>query len=127
MTTFVCVLELIAASIRGNLFDFTATGRTFVQAALGTENRSRLAAFLSECNFAAFAAQDHVAATVDRRAAAQDGAFVQPAVGALRDSFFAALVAPLGLAAQPTERDFGIRVMCVRNTDVFCLATAGNH
>jgi hypothetical protein len=66
------MLELMAPNICGNLFDFTATGRTFVQAALGTQNRSRLTAFLSEGDFATLSAEDYVASTVDGCAAAED-------------------------------------------------------
>jgi hypothetical protein len=116
MSSLVRMLEFIAAHFGRDLFDFTATGRTFVQAAFGTERRSRLAAFLSEGRFAALAAKHHIPPAVDGRAAAQDRAFVQPTVRAGGESLFAAVFTVFHFTAQPAQRDFGVGIVRVGDT-----------
>jgi hypothetical protein len=123
MSSLVRMFELISAHFGRHLFDLAATGRTFVQAAFWTQRRPRLAAFLAEDNFATFAAEGYIPAAVDRCAAAQGRSFMQAADGACRDSLFAALFAPLLFAAQTTQRDLGIGIVCVRDPERFLTAT----
>jgi hypothetical protein len=96
------LFDRVAVSVDNYFFDFTATGRAFVQAALRTKRRTRLAAFFAERDFATFTAQHDVPPPVDRCAAAQNRPLVQPADGALRGNpLLAALLAVLFFAAQP--------------------------
>jgi hypothetical protein len=124
----VCMLVLVAGYIGGHLLDLTATGRPFVQTAFWASRRHTfLAALFAERHLATFAAQDHVAATVDRGAAAQDRAFVQAADLARGKPLLAALFAVLDLAAEPAERNFRIGVMRVRNPRLLRFAAAGKR
>jgi hypothetical protein len=56
MSAFVGMLELIAAHVGRNFLDLATTGRAFVQTALRTQRRPRLAALPAEGDFAALAA-----------------------------------------------------------------------
>jgi hypothetical protein len=82
-----------------------------------------LAAFLAESDFTALAAENDVATTIHRRAAAEDRALMQSTDGAFRISLFAALFAPLLFAAQAAQRDFGIGIVRVGNPQGFLAAT----
>jgi hypothetical protein len=123
MPTLMRMFKFIAANLCCHLFDFATTGRAFVQATFGTQRRSRLAAFLAEGNFAALTTEDHIPPAVNRRAAAQNRAFMQTADGACGGTLFAALFASLLFATQTAQRDLGIRVMSMGHTDLLLPAT----
>jgi hypothetical protein len=126
---FVRVFDLVPRGIVNHLFDFTATGRTFVQPAFGTLRRTGLAALSAKSDFPAFTAQDDIPPAVHRRAAAKNRPFMQAADGASRDSVLAALLAALHFATQAAQGHFGVGIVRVGCPDDFCFAATqqGEH
>jgi hypothetical protein len=117
------MLVHFASHIVGNLFDFTAPGRSFVQAALRAQHWPGLAALLAERDFTTLPTQNDVAPTVDRCTATQDRTLVQAAVGTESNTLLAALFALVDLPAQPAQRDLSGRVVRMGHAERLLFAT----
>jgi hypothetical protein len=116
------VFELMTGDVARHLFDFTASGRTFVQSAFRAQHGTGLAALPAEGNFAALTAQDDVPPAIHRRAAAEDRSLVQAADRAEGDSFLAALLAAFHFATLAAQGQLGVRIVSVGYPYHFWLA-----
>jgi hypothetical protein len=95
----------MAGPVINRFLDFTATGRTLVQAAFGADRNATLTTLFIEQFLAALAAEDHVAIAVHGHAAAQDGAFVLLTNRTYLCTGFADVPLFLDVAAQAAQRD----------------------